>query len=779
MAIQDNVALDDRAEALQKPNPKFNGIRHIIIKTLNDTSSPPYAEFTLQFYNTLHLNDIISAFNSAADKENIASEYFTISGGHHVPVGTDEGNVRVTGIAPGTADSLELTISPIGDYSTYTLKITDKCPGYDAFDPVFICMPFKFRPGCFSLNCKPDDAPLEGPGPEPVIDYLARDFDSFKHTLISAMMERVPGWRATSEADLDQVLIDLFGAAADELADYHDRVANEAYLGTARKRISLARHARFMDYHIHQGNQASTWLTLSVNTETKLPLGGDPPGEIPLKVSTAGNPAQSPPTFMSRGEWHLNPAFNDIRLYTWSNTRPALEAGCTTADLIFDTQAVKYNAIGLNPFFQYITKGWVTHLLIQEHRNPVTGKPNGTDPEKRQLLELIRSGDRKPVIMTDPVTGKSFIRVCWQEKDRLKDTYCFTVDCDKTTVEDVSLFHGNLVRVYHGKQVCAHFHEPGSVFQSDEYEYQRPQRYGKELGAVCRLDEGPLAFQNTLPGGEEKTVSTMEIFEGSPDLANPGKYIYSLPRWQEAISLVHSDDSSTDGNHFIVETDEEGNSLVRFGNGINGCELPEDTILLCRYQAGHGPDGNVGRDTLMVFDPAVYTFLDKCTNPFDVTDGRAPEPEREILRRVPEAFRHRQLRAVTLKDYEKRSEELPEVSHASARYVWTGSWRGVRIAIDPAGTDELSLELRSAVARHLDVVRLIGEDLEIRPPVFVPLEISVKACIRQDYWPEEIRYELEQEFSTGYTTDGRLSFFHPDLWTFGQGLEASQIIGRV
>ena len=39
---------------------------------------------------------------------------------------------------------------------------------------------------------------------------------------------------------------------------------NEAYLATARKRVSLARHARLVDYHIHEGNQASTWLAVEV-----------------------------------------------------------------------------------------------------------------------------------------------------------------------------------------------------------------------------------------------------------------------------------------------------------------------------------------------------------------------------------------------------------------------------------------------------------------------------------------------------------------------------------
>ncbi|MGB3135408.1 MAG: baseplate J/gp47 family protein, partial [Nodosilinea sp.] len=150
-----------------------------------------------------------------------------------------------------------------------------------------------------------------------------------------------------------------------------------------------------------------------------------------------------------------------------------------------------------------------------------------------------------------------------------------------------------------------------------------------------------------------------------------------------------------------------------------------------------------------------------------------------VLRRAPEAYRFRQLRAVTLQDYIHRAEELEEVSQAAARYAWTGSWRTVQIAIDPMGQIDLSTELREKLARHLDAVRLIGEDLEIRPPRFVPLDIQVALCIHPSYWPEDVRFLLEQEFSQGYTPDGHLGFFHPDRWTFGQALYASQIAERV
>ena len=87
--------------------------------------------------------------------------------------------------------------------------------------------------------------------------------------------------------------------------------------------------------------------------------------------------------------------------------------------------------------------------------------------------------------------------------------------------------------------------------------------------------------------------------------------------------------------------------------------------------------------------------------------------------------------------------------------------------------------MRPRVADHLEAVRLIGEDIELRPPRYVPLEIHVFVCAGEAYWREDIRFVLEQEFSDGWTSDGRRGFFHPDEWSFGQDLHRSAIEGRI
>ncbi len=819
-----------------------NGIDKAVVESINGNT----LKMDLYFFNRNDLVQIHHDFVVAATHEEIVAataETLPITGGHRVQAGTEEGLVRVTFITEPEPESpiLKLHITPIGDYSTYTLAVNRE--KYPQMDPVFSAIPFKFRPGCFNINCAPQWEPGPKPKQEPVIDYLAKDYDSFKHTLINAMKHRVPGWQATSEADFDQVLIDLFSAAADELSDYQDRVMNETYLGTARKRHSLARHARLMDYHIHQGNQASTWLAMEMATgesfnlsrefvvwtgkETRNPesvlfcknkntgkifaVEGNAAYESQMDLSTF--PAGLRVDFLTKNEnlslpgdlaaatlkpgeeWllsdpprqrkyivrkekdklniyaaHLHHYLNRMGLYTWDGAYPALKAGSITADIkIGDGSEANAKVVE-----EMIHDGWVTHLLIQERLNPLTGMEAGRDPTRRQLLQLV-PGKKGAEAREDPLGPTDYnwyLTINWLEKDELKRNYCFTVECSGTKTEDISFFNGNLVEVYHGEPVTLAFKEPGETLLSNQYAYIRTEKQG----TLCPLPGSDLAYKNTPPGGEIPPESTLEV----EVLTASG---ISETR-EEVISLVHSGNTGERGDHFAVETDEEGKSRIRFGNGTQGRELPEKAEVRCRYQVGKGPEGNIGSDTLLnipketAYDQAVAGTILTLWNPFDVTGGRAPEPKEEIIRRAPEAYRTRQLRAITLKDYKNRAEELEEVSKASASYAWTGSWRTVQVAVDSKGTTGLKPELQRKVARHLEAVRLIGEDLEIRPPRYVPIEIEVQLCIHNHYWISDIKYHLEEEFSEGYI-DGRTAFFHPDHWTFGQALRESGIIGRI
>ncbi len=749
----DTEVLADRARDLEGQG--LNGIALVFVE-LDNAEPPAWAELRLEFHNTLHLAEIETAIASAAA---LPEDIFPLRGGSRLPAGSAPGEVQVTQLLSRSGNTLVLRSAPVGDYSTYQLGVEfESAAGDPLIDPLFAEIPFKFRPGCFNLNCAPEWTPGREAAPTPAIDYLAKDFDSFKHLLINAMRDRVPGWEPTSAVDLDQVILDLLAADGDFLSDFQDRVMQERFWGLARKRVSLARHARLMDYHIHQGNQASTDLVAEVESELTLLAG------MEVWNGDAWNAPDAQIFLTSHRQW-CHPWLNTISLYHWSQALNTLDAGATHADLALPAGLNPANAGEANQFRDLFRRDDVRYLVIEEHLNPETGTVNGRDSTRRQKLELL-SGNAAAETRLDAFAGEHYVRVHWTPERPLSRRYCVVTRCPDGVVTDVTRIHGNLVHARHGRAHVAVFRRPGAtlspadnsqITRRDE-DYWEPGPWGTQ----CPLPRSPLAYRDTPPGGDVAPVSSCSVA-----VAGFGA------DWGEQIDLV---ESQADDEHFIVETDELGRSSLRFGDGVNGRSLAADTVITCRYQVGRGIDGNVGRDALTGhLGPAGWVGI---RNPFDVTNGREPEARDEFLRRAPIAYRARQRRAVTLADYVKRAEELPEVSNAYASYGWTGSWRTVRVAVDPVGTTTLSDALRERIHGYLDAVRLIGEDLEIRAARYVPLDILMRVCAHRDFWPEDLAAVLEQEFSSGLTPDGRRGFFHPDDWTFGQPLHASQALNR-
>ncbi len=445
--------LEDRARDLDGKG--LNAFRLAYV-TLDAAPKPAFAWLDVEFWNANALAPLPPR------------EAFKIQGATRQRSGNPARAVAVVQVLPGTGNTLRLQIAPVGDYSTYLLSTTSAGLGAPdnalplAMDPLLSTLPFKFRPGCFNLNCTPSEKGRPAPA-EPEIDYLARDYDSFRHVLIAAMMRRVPGWSPSSEADLDQVLIDLVAADADEQADYHDRVMNERALATARKRVSLARHARLLDYHIHQGNQASTWLALEVAGMVDLPATSN--DEFGVWSGRAWQDDDAVIFAMARdgGPWRRRcfAPLNRLRLYTWGKTVTALAAGSTEADLTAATPLTQAEAEALRDFFlgthasQVPGPGAadvntaVDQLLIQEALNPETGTANGRRIAQRQLLQLLplHGPIARAEALQDPFTGEWLVRVRWRAEDALRQNFCFVCDCAGQPVEDVSLFHANLLLI--------------------------------------------------------------------------------------------------------------------------------------------------------------------------------------------------------------------------------------------------------------------------------------------------------------------------------------------
>src|SRR5882762_4451779 len=99
----------------------------------------------------------------------------------------------------------------------------------------------------------------------PVVDYMARDYDSLLQAMYALVPSKLPQWTDYSnEADFGNVLLEVFAHIGDILSYYQDRVANESFLGTAQTRRSVIEHLRLIGYELGTAAPAAAALTLTV-----------------------------------------------------------------------------------------------------------------------------------------------------------------------------------------------------------------------------------------------------------------------------------------------------------------------------------------------------------------------------------------------------------------------------------------------------------------------------------------------------------------------------------
>jgi Baseplate J-like protein len=100
-----------------------------------------------------------------------------------------------------------------------------------------------------------------------VIDYMARDYDSLLQSMRDQIPTKLPEWTDyTSEADMGNVLLQLFAHMGDILSYYQDQIANESFLSTAQTRRSIIQHLRLIGYRLSTASPAAAKLVLTVPT---------------------------------------------------------------------------------------------------------------------------------------------------------------------------------------------------------------------------------------------------------------------------------------------------------------------------------------------------------------------------------------------------------------------------------------------------------------------------------------------------------------------------------
>src|ERR1043166_1892659 len=238
-----NDQRDRRAELL-KEGASLNGID--FVEVVNDEPT----KLCVHFINAVKLKGKMTAAP-------------TITGGESIPTVS----VQPIDDKDWSFDSghLVLTLNVVarGDFSFYILKLQS-----DALDtPFFDHAQFSFKARCPSrLDCEPKPAICPPVSADvPPINYLAKDFLSFRQALLDFSALRYPEWQERSEADFGMMFIEALSALADDLSYTQDRIAAEATLDTATQRRSVARLARLVEYEAQPATAAKVILQFDVN----------------------------------------------------------------------------------------------------------------------------------------------------------------------------------------------------------------------------------------------------------------------------------------------------------------------------------------------------------------------------------------------------------------------------------------------------------------------------------------------------------------------------------
>ncbi len=696
---------------------------------------------------------------------------------------------------PFNDKNLVVKVSTAGDFSPYTLRLVKGEKDNDqpdGFDPILSSIEFSFKVLCKKdFDCLPQCECGPEATVQPEINYLAKDFACFRQLMLDRMSVLMPTWRERNPADMGMALVETLAYVADYLSYQQDAIATEAYLGTARKRVSVRRHARLVDYYMHEGCNARMWVHIDVqkgiNGFTLLKKDN---GKIVTRFLTRTNTSLPKAFDVDSNEWtialeegtkvfepmhdlDLFHAHNRMNFYTWGEKECCLPKGSTSATLLGDLTTLK--------------RGHV--LILQEVKGPQTGNSADADPAHRHAVRItdVRLIFDPLFAGSPPWPGLPVTKITWDPADALPFPLCISSKEETSFYDNVSVALGNNVLADHGftqydtsvsslhpdtvgSSVISTVEDSSGCFCSEETPVPVPPKFNPELLAR------PLTFRatydvNNPPSATAAMKWLMQDVVPAIALLEDG----TTETWTPKNDLL---DSGGEDKNFVVEIESDGISKLRFGDGIQGMRPAAETRFLATYRIGNGTVGNVGRESITsivpggVGDKSIFLNV---TNPLSATGGIDPEGIEEVRQKAPAAFRI-QKRAVTATDYEEMSKVCSDTIQRSAcTFRWTGSWRTAFLTVDRFGGQEVSPAFENKIRRGMDQFRMAGQDLEVDAPKYVSIELEISICVKPNYFASDVKGALLKVFSNRVQSNGQLGVFHPDNFSFGQSVFLSPL----
>jgi hypothetical protein len=521
----------------------------------------------------------------------------------------------------------------------------------------------------------------------------------------------MPGWAPTGPADHTAMWLELLAARLDALAYRQEVAVAEGYLGTALARRSVEDHARLVDHHADPGLSATAMLRLQADAAGLAALGLT--GHVATTGSVvvpAGTLVVNPDAtdrfvvFATEADLAVDPALDELRL------AGPVHPGATSAVLAGDHTTLRRDR-------------WLV-LLATDAEDPEL-----TDPDVPAHV----------VRVTRVELGSDTTRVSWDPRRPAPAGY----------LPDTAVIFGNTVPAHHGLPLSPLSAQgPAAVLAGEGNDLLRPWRE-----RLTVRDPGGRSREVELPWAPVSVHAAGWPWPGHPARTGTAQLSVSV----DGEPWMLAEDLATLGpgeESFVLRSGRAFGAAAVFGDGVNGAALPSREVAVeFAVRIGLGAAGNVAAgsltrllaigeggdaDLLLGAGDAARTDLLhrhlRVSNPVAATGGRDPEPLEQIRYAAPLGVRDL-LSAVVPEDYERLVTDLPDVAAARARVRDGGLRPAVSVTLLLRDEDALAaggaagaaerLRRWSLARERLESARLLGFDVELVPPRFVPLDIDV------------------------------------------------------
>jgi Baseplate J-like protein len=713
-------AMKDRRQQLLSQSPAvLNGIDYVVVARPRKTAIEVH-------------------FLTAAPLAKTATSA-TITGGQTIPT------IAITSMVWSTDSrnqpSLTINVAAPGDSSSYILSLSNA-----ALDPYYSEFRFSFDAGDPStLDCElPAPVAPMPPASGPPIDYLAKDFLSFREALSDFSTLKYPAWQERSEADFGVMFMEALCALGDDLSYQQDRIAAEAYLDTATERLSIVRHARLVDYEPKPALAANVLLQFAVTATTAtIPAG--------MAVSVAGPDGSAINFETGTGladtrQYQVDPAWNAITPYWWDETDRILPAGTTEMWVVSHGLALQAG-----------------DRLSLDTVPAEEGLPN-----IRELVWIGSADEQTDQLYNVPITHIMFQQPTTEQHN-----------LDATTVR------GNLIPATQGLRHTESFAigngttgVPLAITRTGPN--QTPQY-------LYTLGNAPLTW--LVPGNDTAAAPTPEILLAQQPVSVSGaatgwtwyRSLLDAPAFALGFTIdpVRYAQLPSDLAGGIFQSDYDGSNgdTLRFGDGDFGEIPPDDAAFTVTYRAGGGALGNVAADSITTIDPTgpLARLASAVTNPFAAQGGADAEPNDTVVRLAPNAYKSAQFNAALPADYVTAAERLPWVKSAGCTVHHTGSWLTTFTVAEPVATEFPTYDQSRELTALIDRYRLVGRESYVLPPTYVSLDLRIAVSASRDVFRGNVAAAVTQALGTGTLPNGRAGFFAHGQFTFGQPLTRSAL----